>query len=370
MAAGLRKCIDVGPFVTSLDAKDVRHVDPVGGPNLTKIVQSTTRWTRLWVRWDIAEPTRGNIDTTYMAALDDQINKLRAQNIGVVLVSWRFPLWSNGTEGVDPGTYLEDYRTRTDGSDLKSLYYGIPLGELGVNGAWGHWINLLVARYKHHGCGVVLEIMNEPNFQMWPQTQDTAGNDMIIHEKVAEMMNTAYFVSGFHGHKMPIAAPATSDFRRNSSRYETHISDFMVGLQAALIAMNNFRGGPTFMWSHHHYKDTELGDTAGVSIVHFVLHNWWRGWSATASDGSNPGIWLTEGGARRHAINPATYANQKVVVNAAWNRMLAFPGVAMFANYFLHSEPDPYDQGLRYPLPGAGALRPVGDAFHLWPGNS
>ncbi|MEA2361609.1 MAG: Beta-galactosidase [Thermoleophilaceae bacterium] len=369
MAAGLRKCIDMGPFEYGNDFEDVRY-----GANLAKIQQSGTRWVRLWVRWDLAEPTQGNLNGTYLTALDDQISQLRASGISVMLVSWLFPQWTNGTQNLpenDPN-YNRAHRVRPDGSGLKSLKMQVPTGQLGINGAWGRWIRHLYERYMGYG-NVCLELVNEPNYQMWPQRQSTDPNSSaIIHQKVAEMMYTAYQISAGHGHTMAIAAPATSDFRRASSVYETNQGEFISNLTAALSSYNNFRGGPTFLWTHHHYKDTEVGDTAGVDVCRFILINWgWHGWSATNPNGSDPGIWLTEGGARRHLCSPPTYERQRDIVQNAWFRMSFYPGIAMYCNYLLHSVPDPYDQGLRDPIPStSGGLRPVGTLFHSWPGQA
>jgi hypothetical protein len=356
----------MGPFEAGGggDWRDIRYRDPRGTSNLAKVIDSGARWVRLWVRWDVAMPARDQFETAgYLAALDDQIRVCRENGIGVVLVSWRFPRWANYTEDVDPNTYARQDRVRADGSQLKDLEYGIPAAELGTDRAWGQWVHHLISRYRHNGCGVILEVMNEPNFQMWPQ-RDQDG-DLMIGQKVAEMMHTAAVVSSWHGHAMPIAAPATSDFRRSSTRYETYFSDFVAALKQALTGMN-FRGMPTYIWTHHNYKDIEDQNSIGVAQTRNMLVGFWRGWSATSSDGSNPAVWITEGGARRHIVG--TYEAQATRVGSAWNRMVSQAGAVMFTNYLLHSVPDPFDQGLRHPLPDDG-IRPVWNTFKGWPGN-
>ncbi len=373
MAAGLRKCVDLGPPSHPGDGEDVFYRDDAGVQNVDKIIASGTRWVRMWVRWDKLEVASGVYDNAAVSNLDQQIARMRQLGIGVVLVSWMFPRWVNGTQNLteaEAQAYMRDYRTYQDGSGfLKLLEWQIPATQLGVNAAYGRWINFLISRYKQYGCGVVLEIMNEPNYQMWPQRQGPQNSSpLIIQQKVAEMMNTAYQVSAFHGHQMPIAAPATSDFRRNTNRYETNQYDFIPALKTALQSYNNFRGGPTFIWTHHNYIDVETFFDVGPYVARNSLLGWWRGWSATNADGSNPGVWLTEGGARPSKLSPPTYPRQAEAVSAAWARLQTVPGVAMFTNYLLHTDPG-YDTGLRDALPGVGTLRPVGHAFHGFAGN-
>jgi hypothetical protein len=355
------------------DTTDVFYRDQAGVQNVDKITASGTRWVRLWARWDKLEVANGVYDTAAVANLDQQILRLRQLGIGVVLVSYYFPRWVNGTQNLTPeqaNNYKRDYRTYRDGSGaLKQLEWEIPLTQLGVNSVYGRWINFLITRYKQYGCGVVLELMNEPNYQMWPQRNGIENSSpLIIQNKVAEMMYTAHQISAFHGHQMPIAAPAAADFRRGSTRYETELKDFIPALKTALNSYNNFRGGPTFMWTQHNYTDVETFADMGQLFTRAHLLGWWRGWSATNSDGSNPAIWLTEGGARPSKVSPSTYERQAEAVAAAWARLQNAAGVEMFTNYLLHSTWD-YDTGLRDPMPGVGTLRPVGHRFHGFPGR-
>jgi hypothetical protein len=372
MAPGLRKCIDMMPTDFIGDFEDVFSTDSNGVPNWEKVRASGTRWCRIWARWDLIETSRGVYNTSFLSRLDQQIAKMISLGIGVVLVSYHFPRWTNGTENLTPPapSYNPEFRTYADGSGfLKLLEWQVPALELGVDEAYGRWIDFLIQRYRQHGSALILEIMNEPNYQMWPQRQGAANSSpLIIHQKVAEMMYTAWQVSAFRGHPLRLAAPATSDFRRGTTRYETNQGDFIPALKTALASYNNFRGGPSFLWSLHNYIDVETGSDVAPFVARANLQNWWLGWSPTNPNGSDPGIWITEGGARRSKVSPPTYQRQAEMVSAAWSRLLSYPGVAMFTNYGLHTDPN-YETGLRDPLPGPGNLRPVGQVFHGFPGN-
>lgn len=279
-----------------------------------------------WIRWDQAEPTQGSYDNAYFALIDEQVLGARARGLRVVLVTWHFPRWSNGTVGLTDADYAGDDRRNPSGS-LKPFEQRAPWDQLGVGGAWGRWINALMSRYKGYG-GIALEVMNEPNLQMWPQ-QATDGS-LIIHQKAAEMMNTAVYLAAYHGFQMYVAGPAASDYRGPSTRRATDYWWFLWNLRSALEALNQ-RGSHAVIWTHHNYKDIEDNNTLGIDLVRSVLLNWWRGWSPTSDpSGANPGFFITEGGARISTVG--SEAAQNLLVAAGWNRALANPGAGMFTN--------------------------------------
>lgn len=359
MATGIRKMLDLGPMDYPGDTEDLTYPG-----NLQKVLDTGTKFVRIWMRWPKAMPAPNTFDWNYIANIDAQIALARQYDIGVVLVSWEFPRWSNGTVN-QPANYQSQDRLLGYNSDgtprYKAFEQGVPVIELGVGGYWGAWISWLIGRYGKYGCGVILELFNEPNFQWWPQ-QDSSGN-ITSSNKAAEMMQTAATVSSMWGYPMPIAAPASSDTRRATTRMWTNYQQFMTELRTDLLNLN-FHGHPTFMWSHHNYADVETGNYNGYAHTWNSLYGWWHGWSATAADGTNPGIWITEGGCRLTEVggNLNTQASR---VGGMYQVMAIASGVQMFTNYLLHTVPS-YDTGLMNPWPNA-TKRPVWNTFHNMP---
>jgi hypothetical protein len=353
MAAGIRKCLDLGPLDDGGDQDGNLHNAAI----VQRMLETRTRWVRIWIRWPKAQLGPGHFEWGYIGLIDQQIAIAKAHGLGVVLVNWEFPRWANGTANVNPNTYAVADRDQ-GGGNLKSLEQGVPSGQLGVNGYWGQWINFLINRYRGYSCGIVLEIMNEPNFQWWPQRD--ANNSIISHLKAAEMMHTAAQINAWYGNPIPLAAPAISDTRRASDRRWTRYSDFIPMMRQALQSYN-FRGNSMFMWSHHNYADVETASTAAWALTRNTLAGWWLGWSQTNANGSNPGIWITEGGCR---LNEAG-GNSTTQANRVWNMyqtMVGAPGAAMFTNYLLHTATS-YNTGVLEVYPNA-TRRPVWQRFH------
>src|ERR671923_1005564 len=82
-------------------------------------------------------------------------------------------------------------------------------------------------RYGGYGRGLVLEIMNEPNGQLWPQqgpsrTGDPYGpGEPTVGSHVAEMIATAGALSAERGNPIRLAGPALSDRARPADRLFT-----------------------------------------------------------------------------------------------------------------------------------------------------
>jgi hypothetical protein len=350
-AAGIRKCLDLGP------AADLN--DPT---TLFQTVASGTKWIRLWASWADAMPTPSGLRAGWEANLDEQIFIARAHGLNVVLVTWHFPTWANGTQNVPPD-YMAADRAKPGGG-LKELIYGVPADQLGVDGHWGHWIHYLIQKVAGYGAGVALEIMNEPNYQWWPQ--QTADGQISVGYKAAEMMQTAANINFFYG--VPLLAPATSDTRGSSNpRSVTSYGNFLSALKGALQYLN-FNGNANFRWSHHNYRDIETSTASGYTAAFNTLSGWWQG----SKTGGQPAIWITEGGARMGSSevneNLTTQANK---VASAYAVMAAASGAAMFTNYLLH---DPGDSPQQEAVDSAlialnGQPRPVWTTFLNMAGN-
>jgi Cellulase (glycosyl hydrolase family 5) len=353
MAAGIRKCLDLGP---QIDLPEQHLKTPA---TAYKVVATGTKWIRTWIDWAFCEKNgRGQYDGGYLALMDEQVSKARDLGINVILTTWKFPLWANGTQGVDPSTFPAEDRGG------KALEFRVPENELGVDGAYGRWIRLLISRYKPYG-NVVLELMNEPNYQWWPQ-QDSSGA-MSVQCNAAKMMNTAAAINA--AYNMLLMAPATSD-SRDASNYKlvTPGATFIANLKSALDYIN-YRGDAHFRWSHHNYADVKNDDYAGYSYLFNALNGWWNGWKTPQG---HPGIWLSEGGCNAKALpkNPdgsRKYDLQANLVNNSYFRMAGANGVAMWTNYLLHTDLG-YDTGLLNPAPD-NTKRPVYDVFHGMAGN-
>ena len=249
--------------------------------NLDLVKQTGARWVRLWIRWDKAQPLPpafvpwSQLDSPandlpgcgtgcgfrYIASLDAQIAAARAAGLNVVLVNWVFPRWANGTAGKPADWAAEDRGSRGAPLErLKSMETRVPVGQLGPSGHYGRWIDWLVGRYAGYGRDFALEIMNEPNLQMWPQQAPSTTADRfgpgrpVIGSYIAEMMTTARTVAAARGNPILIGAPALSDHfgvdSRTETNFRTAVSDTLAGLPPGAWPDN-------FVWTHHNYIDVE-----------------------------------------------------------------------------------------------------------------
>jgi hypothetical protein len=323
--------------------------------------ETSTPWVRLWADWPVLEPERGAAPD--FTRLDQDVEAARADGRRIILTAWRFPRWANGTEALtaaaDAAYQLDD---RIDPGDdparRKDLTFKLP-GDLSFGSDWARWIDSLLARYG--GSIDALELTNEPNLQLWPQTG--------VADAVARMMATAQTVAGSHLTRPLLLAPATSD-AVGDSRLRTSYDTFTRMLLDRLDA-NGFTADASFAWSHHSYADVE-GDLAGpdsrTARVHALLTDRWPGWPAgTAAD---PGLLVTETGARLDRIaalyglsDPAAVAQRQAeLIERYWRRMQFDPegvGVGMVCLYLFVTDMH-YDSGL---CDLDGSPRP---AYHAW----
>jgi hypothetical protein len=304
-----------------------------------------------------------------VAALDRQVDAARADGRKVMLTAWRFPRWANGTLGL---TGAEDQRfelaDRTpsggDPAGRKELEYRLA-GDLTEAGAWARWIDYLLGRYG--GRIDALELLNEPNLQLWPQRDATGA--LTIDRAVATMMETAAAVAARHSDPPLLVAPATGD-PAGDSRLRTGYDTFTRALLDRL-AERRFAPGPGFAWSHHNYTDVEA-DLAGVANrvaqVRGLLAGRWTGWPH--GDAGEPGILVTESGARPEVAarnfgltDPAAalFKQAELIERALW-RLAVGPeglGVGMVCQYLFVTDGF-YDSGL---CELDGAPRP---AYYAW----
>lgn len=94
MASHLRRSVALGPagVIWPGSSQDYRAAS-----NRRMVKETKTMWVRLWVDWPSLMPARGQVDTARLRTLDEQIALARADGRRVILTSYRFPTWANGT---------------------------------------------------------------------------------------------------------------------------------------------------------------------------------------------------------------------------------------------------------------------------------
>ena len=195
--------------------------------------------------------------------MDEQIALARAAGLNVILTSWHFPRWANGTAGVAADWARADRGGQTTPVErLKPLEWRVPIGQLGSRGYYGEWLGWLMDRYAGYGRGLTLEIMNEPNGHLWPQHGPSNSADPygpgpnVMAGYVTEMMATAQALSAQRGHRIGLAGPALSDRVRADDRLFTSVRSLVPPILAGLERLG-LPATPSFAWSHHNYWDIE-----------------------------------------------------------------------------------------------------------------
>jgi hypothetical protein len=257
----LERGVALGPFFSG--RADQRYES-----NRARFAETGTRWVRMWADWPRVEPVRGLFAPQVVDALDRQVDAARADGMKVMLTAWRFAPWVPGPAGSGDPTFRVPF-------------------DLGEGSDWAGWIAWLLERY---GSRIdALELMNEPNLQMWPQTG--------IDGATATMMETGAAVARRTAEAPLIVAPATADVDAEPGK-RTSYADFTRAVLDRL-AERGFAPGPRFAWSHHNYTDVErdLGGASNrVGQVRGMLAGRWTGWPH--GNGHSPGVLVTESGAR------------------------------------------------------------------------
>jgi hypothetical protein len=198
----------------------------------------------------------------------------------------------------------------------------------------------------------VLEIMNEPNGQWWPQ-QDFDGSRQ-LYRWAARMMKTARTITAARGDQPLIAGPSLSDtYEHNAVR--TSALNFQRTMldRWAQLGRND---DASVVWSHHNSVDCETPYTgannrakkARDELINYRGTYWtspWRGW---ADSGQQYGVLLTEGGVRINSPFNLTLDQHRTKLQNAVREMYngaASPGMSMFTNYGFYSDPS-FNTGL------------------------
>ncbi len=387
----LRRIVDVGPggVIHPGSPGDLRFHD-----NLAHLVETRTGWVRLWADWPSLQPDGAipvddpaNPGFFRLQALDEQIAAACAAGVRVVLMPYRFPVWANGTAelaavrntdaeisfatpdrisapvwarylaaGRDPKRYNPSRR---------ALEFRIPDEGVGDGTAWARFLEFLYARYHLgqeasgrfvHG----FELVNEPNFQLWPQrapspTEDPfATGPLTVQHTMAQYMAGAQAVAARHGDTTMLFAPSTADSEVIGRTVTPHL-EFAAALLDALDALG-YHPSPQQAWAHHNYTDLERrSEDTQTQRLRAVLKGRWEGYI----DGVEPTVFLTEGGVRLTRMrdyypeeDPLEAQARSIALGGERHARDDGPGegVAMFAQYTIHSDPR-FDTGLLDPWP-------------------
>ena len=287
------------------------------------LLGTRTSWVRVWADWPSLQPEpdrapdRGG-GAWRVRELDRQIAQANADGISVILTAYRFPTWASGASAGDPHPLFK-----------------LPL-DVGPGSHWAGWIEFLLRRYAGRIAG--LELVNEPNGQVWPR----AG----AHVTVARMFQTAEALA--IARRPLLVGPATSDAP------EAAPAEFTNALLGELDRIG-FQPGRGFAWAHHNYTDVEHDRSTGVEQILSALEGRWRG---------RPGLLITEGGARLTKLaelypGEDPPAKQADLIRANRRRMSGTPGVLMLGQYLFYTDPA-FDCGL---CDADGAKRP---AYEAW----
>jgi hypothetical protein len=388
-----RRCLSMGPAGVALPGspQDLRTAG-----SLDAALDTGSTWVKLWAPWPSIQPLPPaflpwdslagpvNPGAASLAALDAQVGAARAAGLGVIVCSYQFPAWTNGTAGLAPGSreeiafaapdrmsrshHLAWLRGLRPDPPRKALAFQVP-DDRSPDSDFGRWIGFLLDRYGHHGDALMLEVVNEPGLQMWPQqapgSEPFAPGAPVMPVAAAELMQAARVVSERRGHPCLLGGPATDDGPRRTfdapdDRLHTGWRTMTTGVLEAVGGLAHRR----FAWTHHAYADaTDDRDppTRAGAVASLVAARW-RG---------APGVWLTEGGVRldlacegRLACDPRVRQAELLIRHAA--RMASEPGIEMVTQYLDVTDPA-YDSGIRDP---DGARRPAYAAWRSLPSRA
>ena len=340
MSTYLRKCLDIaptaqtqpappsGPFVAN-DYRNLRLQSWWPG------LRATTSYLRVLADWPSVQnssdpPGSHPKDEWPLAALDGQIEAAHSDGMKIILLPYRYPRWANETAGIPGGppdwdfhpwdrfARLADYLAFRAGTRMnpgsKAWEYGTPPEGFGPGTAWAGYVAWLLDRYGDRIAA--LEVVNEPNLQLWPQrsqvetdvfdTKWGVGDTRpVVAEHVAEMIETADVLCRARGDRWDLLAPGCSDSETVTlQRYQTiahpnpTLTETFTGALLAALKSRGFAADERWVWAYHNYTDFER-DRRHVVDLRQLLES--GGWSGRRLDGG-PEVWCTEGGVRLTAM--------------------------------------------------------------------
>ena len=301
------------------------------GSNRRYVAETGCTWVRLWAEWPKLQPDPSKPPD--FEPLDTEIRAARADGLKIMLTSWRFPRWANGTASLTPeqdATF--ELRARVsphaDPARRKDLTFRVP-GDLGETSLYGRWMAALGDRDVD-----AIEVVNEPNHQLWPQRD--------VHVAVAQMMATARAV--LDSKHQTVVGPSTAD-RNGSGPLGTGHLEFARALLDELDSIG-FRPDARTAWSHHNYGDVESDSTERIAAAGALVRERWP----------DTPILVTETGARLTTIAREERLRDDVIVRRrqaeliarGYERLRTTPAganVAMVLQYLFITDMN-YDSGL------------------------
>ena len=264
------------------------------GTNRRYVAETGCSWVRLWAEWPKLQPRPD--EPPDFGSLDEEIAAARADGLKVMLTAWRYPRWANGTADLtrdeDARFELSDrLKPGADPARRKDLTFRPP-DDLGPDSPFGRWLSALGRRDAD-----AIEVVNEPNLQLWPQTD--------VHVPAARMIATAREVIG---DARTIVGPAASD-RVGTNHLSTDHEDFA----RALIAELDRVGARPDAWSHHTYGDVENDTGERLAAAARPVRRRWP----------DMPIYVTESGARLTAIARKERLRDDVVVRRRQAELIA-----------------------------------------------
>jgi hypothetical protein len=409
VSATLRRIIDMGSGGTTRPGSpgDLRFHD-----NRTFFAETGASWVRLWADWPTLQPdpARAPDDPAgagapFLAALDDQIRVANEDGIKVLLQLYRFPLWVNGLEAlgiqrntdaeisfayadrIAPAAWAAYLAAGRDPSRVnpsrRALEFALPPEGVGPGSAWASFFAFAYDRWHlgRRGTGPYVhgfELVNEPNFQWWPQRAPASGlnpfalGELTVQGPLAQMMHTAAGIAAGLGGDTLLLAPSFADSELGG-RTVTQYDELAPRLLDALAALGHVAGS-TEVWAHHNYTDLErrLTDTKLQRLRSLITGRW-----SGLANGTGPAVWVTEGGVRLARMASYYPTEERLAAQAlswrlGWDRHVtddgAGAGVGMLAQYTTYAEPR-FDCGLLEPWP-AIVRRPAYDVWASLPASA
>jgi hypothetical protein len=364
----------------------------------------------MWADWPTLMPNASGFAPAIIESLDEQVALARRDGLRIVLTLYRFPTWANGIDQLSQAQVdatMPDRKASPTSPDTsaKSPLFRYP-ADVSPGSAWGGFVDRIASRYSAGNPNRqsldatidVLEIVNEPNLQWWPQqgpstTADPYGpGPPVVHDVLARMFATAKTIVARYGNEPMLGGPATAD-SVGDTRLRTGYGTLTDRLLPALGAAG-FTGGLRFAWTHHNYTDVTFDQGPGTTappvtdpatrttnfaadVRRRLIANAWAGWPA--ANPADPWIMLTEGGVTIQSIRSTTRWNipdsqpaaqrdkQAELIRRSWDRMASTAdgtGIAVTSNYLWYTDPN-FDSGLCDALANGGATR---SAYTAWGG--
>lgn len=376
------------------------------GPTPSIYGATGTTWVRLWADWSVFQPFSDVVlgaaypEGSYapgspearrlqawraLQALDRQVNAVRSDGRRVLLTLWRCPNWANGTQWAADeaaagriwneiefhpedrlrrpvfdqwkNSNLSD-KTKRDNTIVQSrreLEYRWP-DDLDTDSPWQRWFQFMYDRYRPGRLGAarcvnLLEVVNEPNGQMWPKCAAApAGSDIWAYYApntgwaTALMMQTAWIVASWFNYDLPLAGPALADdaddrgYPRMWTPYDAHQSQLLATAQS-----NGFVQPSKFVWTQHNYLDMQNQRTTTTDNASYLARRALRGKWTGYNEGLGPMLFISEGGypvANGSSITDGETKQQQRIqqFGALLNSDDPVAGaIGMMSNYLLYS---------------------------------